>query len=70
MTVVMTGPGGREIEAGTAAPRGGSLGTADKVGVATGRLSLKGPVVDLLTPFTSEGDIDFVAFGGYLQVRE
>lgn len=37
-------------------------------GAATGRLSLKGPVMDLLTPFTAEGDVDFAAFGHYLQV--
>lgn len=37
-------------------------------GAATGRLRLKGPVIDMLTPFTSEGDVDFAAFGEYLKV--
>ncbi|CAM9914809.1 unnamed protein product, partial [Ectocarpus fasciculatus] len=32
-----------------------------------GRLALRGPVFDLLTPFTGEGEVDFTAFGDYLQ---
>ena len=38
-------------------------------GAATDRLELRGPIIDLLTPFTSEGDVDFAAFGEYLRVR-
>ncbi|CAN0316438.1 unnamed protein product [Ectocarpus sp. 6 AP-2014] len=36
-------------------------------GAATGRLALRGPVFDVLTPFTGEGEVDFTAFGDYLQ---
>lgn len=46
----------------------GEAGAEGGGGAATGRLSLTGPVMDLLTPFTEEGDVDFVAFGRYLQV--
>lgn len=47
---------------------GGGEGSAEG-GAATGRLALRGPVFDVLTPFTDEGEVDFTAFGDYLQVR-
>lgn len=49
----------------------GQLLAESSVGSAAGDGlgELKGPIVDLLTPFTSEGDVDFKAFGEYLRVR-
>lgn len=66
---VREGAGGVESRtpAGTVSIGGGDTDMAD-TSAATGRLMLKGPVVDLLTPFTMEGDVDFVALGAYLQV--
>lgn len=50
------------------AMEGGEDDVDGERGAATGRLSLKGPILDLLTPFTEDGEVDFVAFGEYLQV--
>lgn len=42
------------------------LGRSDST--RTEKLALEGPIVDLLTPFSSEGDVDFTALQEYLQV--
>lgn len=51
--------------------RAGQLSAESSVesAVGDGLQELKGPIFDLLTPFTTEGDVDFKAFGDYLRVR-